>query len=92
MFSFVDPDPIKVQLKWHICTHENTWLHKVNWDPLQWAWHDPYAGQGNKVIPFFQFMTRLGRHILTTQTTREPTVAKIWHTYHVPHTIITKFW
>ena len=22
----VDPDPIKVQPEWHICTHENTWL------------------------------------------------------------------
>ena len=32
----VDPDSIKVQPEWHICTHENTWLHKVNWDPLQW--------------------------------------------------------
>ena len=21
----VDPDPIKVQPNWHICTHENTW-------------------------------------------------------------------
>ena len=33
----VDPDPIKVQPEWHICTHENTWLRKVTWDPLQWT-------------------------------------------------------
>ena len=26
----VDPDPIKVQPDWHICTHENTWLSKVS--------------------------------------------------------------
>ena len=25
----VDPDPIKVQSKWHICVHETTWLDKV---------------------------------------------------------------
>ena len=25
-----DPDPVKVQPEWHICTHENTWLHKVS--------------------------------------------------------------
>ena len=51
----VDPYPIKelLQPKWHICTHENTWLRKV--DPLQWTWRNPYAGQGSKVIPFFQF-------------------------------------
>ena len=30
--SIVDPDPIKVQPNWHICTHENTWLRKVSWD------------------------------------------------------------
>ena len=64
----VDPDPIKVQPDWHICTHENTWLCKVSWDPLQWTWCDPYGGQGSKPIPFFQFTTRLGRHILATQT------------------------
>ena len=33
----VDLDPIKVQLDWHICTHENTWLRKVSWDPWQWS-------------------------------------------------------
>ena len=85
----VDPNPIKVQLEWHICTHENTWLRKVNWDPLQWTWCGPYAGQGSKVIPFFQFTTRLGHHILAAQ---ESAVVKVWHTYHVPQTIITKFW
>ena len=88
----VDPDPIKVQPDWHICTHENTWLHKVSWDPLQWTWRDPYLDQGSKVVPFFQFTTRLGHHIPTAQTGRESVVAKVWHTYHVPHTIINKFW
>ena len=33
----VDPDPIKVQPECHICIHENTWLRKVSWDPLQWT-------------------------------------------------------
>ena len=28
----VNPDPINVQLEWHICTHENTWVRKVSWD------------------------------------------------------------
>ena len=88
----VDLDPIKVQLDWHICTHENTWLRKVSWDPLQWTWCDPYAGQGSKPIPFFHFTTRLGHHIIAAQSARDPTTAKVWKTYHVPNTIITKFW
>ena len=33
----VDPDPIKVQPDWHICTHENTWLLNVSWDPVQFT-------------------------------------------------------
>ena len=70
----------------HICTRENTW------DPLQWTWRDPYGHQGSKPIPFFQFTTTLGRHILAAQTARESAIAKVWHTYHVLHTIITKFW
>ena len=49
-------------------------------------------GQGSKPIPFFQFTTRLGEHILATQTAREPATAKVRHTYQVPHTIITMFW
>ena len=53
---------------------------KVSWDPLQWTWRDPYARQGSKPIPFFQFTTRLGRHILAAQTAREPAAAKVWHT------------
>ena len=88
----IDLDSIKVQSELNVFVHENIWLHKVNWNPLQWTWRDPYAGQGSKAIPFFQFMTRLGRHILIAQTARVTVVAKVWHTYHVPHTIINKFW
>ena len=55
-------------------------------------WCDPSAGQGSKVIPFFQFMNKLGRRIVVAQNNREPVAAKIWHTYHVPHTTIAKFW
>ena len=32
-----DPNPIQVQPEWHICTHENTWLCKVNWNLLVWT-------------------------------------------------------
>ena len=60
----VDPYPRKVQPEWHVCTHENTWLRKIIHDPLQWTWCDPYEHPEFKVIPFFQFTTRLGRHIL----------------------------
>ena len=68
----VDPDPIKVQPDWHICTHES----KVSGTLLQWAWRDPYTGKGSKPIPFFQFTTRLGRHIRAAQTTRETDFCK----------------
>ena len=57
-----------------------------------WTWRDPYVGKGSKPTPSFQIQTRLGCHILATQTTQEPVVAKIWHTYPVPHTIINNFW
>ena len=30
---------------------------------MQWTSRDPYAGQGSKPFTFFQFTTRLGRHI-----------------------------
>ena len=73
----VDPDPIKVQPDWHICIHENTWLRKVSWGPLQWTWRNPYVGPRSKIVHFFQFITRFGCHILAAQTTRELTVAKV---------------
>ena len=70
-----------------------TWLCKVSWDTL-WSRRgcDPYACQGSKTIPFFQCKTRLGCHILAVQTTQVSAVVKGCHTYHFPHTIITKFW
>ena len=40
----VDPKLVKVQPEWHICIHENTWLRKVSWNPLQWTCHDLYEG------------------------------------------------
>ena len=73
----VDPDPIKVQPKWHICTHENTWLHNISWDLVQCMWRDPYAARGSKVILFFHFTTRLDRYFLAAQTAREPAAAKV---------------
>ena len=88
----VDLGPIKVQLGLHICVHENTWPRKVSWDPWQWTRHDHYVRQGSKAIPFFQFMNKLVRHILVAQTNKGLVAAKIWHTYHVPHTTIAKFW
>ena len=63
----VEPDLVKVQPRWHICTHENAWLRKVSWDLLQWTWPDPYAGQRSKTIIIFQFTTTLGHHILAAQ-------------------------
>ena len=51
--------------------------YEVRWDPLQWMWRDPYAGQGSKVIPFFQFKTRLGRRTLAAQTARDLAAAKV---------------
>ena len=71
--------------------HENTWIRKFRRYPLQWMWCDHYVGQGSKSIPFFQFTTNFGRHILGAQTDREPVAAKIWHTYHVPHANVDKF-
>ena len=49
-----------MQLDWHICTHENTWLRKVNWDPLQWTWLHPYVGQGSKTHPFHPIYYYIG--------------------------------
>ena len=62
------------------------------YDGVYYYMNSPYAGQGSKPIPFFQFTTRLGRHILVAQSAQEPIAAKVWHTYKVSHTIITKFW
>ena len=69
----------------------SSWRPYSNRDPLQWMWRDPYAGQLTTVVPFFQFTTGWGHHILTAKINKEPTVAKTWHTYHVPHITIAKF-
>ena len=78
----IDLDSIKVQSELNVFVHENIWLHKVNWNPLQWTWHDPNEGQGSKVIAFFQFMSTLDCHILSTQNDKESATTKIWHTLY----------
>ena len=45
--------------------------------------YDPYVGEGSKAIPFFQFTTRLGRHILAAQVARELTTARYGTHHHV---------
>ena len=79
----------------HIGVHENTWPRKLSWDPWQWMWRDPYVRQG----PLLPIHDQIGLshpsccwYILVAQTNKGLAAAKIWHTYHVPHMTIAKFW
>ena len=77
----VDPNPIKVQPDWHICTHENTWLRKASWDPLQWTWRDPYAGQGS--IPSLSSNSQLD-WVGTSSYSNRPRVGCCKGLAHIP--------
>ena len=61
----IDPDPAEIQSDrdWCLWVWEARPLVRLQWDPREWQWRDPYSLPGSPAIPFFQYSARLGRHI-----------------------------
>ena len=74
----VDPDPDDVQSdpNWRLWAWEQRPLARLQWDPGEWQWRDPFASLDSPAIPFFQYTARLGRHILTGRRGAIPAAAE----------------
>ena len=57
-----------MDINWKLWVCEGKAICDMAWDPAEYAWKDPFQqGQNIKLVPFFQYTVKLGRHILTAQ-------------------------
>ena len=90
----VDPDPDDVQSdpSWRLWAWEQRPLARLQWDPGEWQWRDPFASPDSPAIPFFQYTARLGRHILTARRGATPAAAEHWRRQGLSALFLTDFW
>ena len=50
-----DPDSISVDLEWRLWAWESCPLARLQWDPGEWHWRDPFVAVDRPPIPFFQY-------------------------------------
>ena len=72
------PDSISGDQEWRLWAWGSRTLVRLQWDPREWQWRDPFAGADCPPTPFFQYSARLGRHILMARRQGVPAAAKHW--------------
>ena len=90
----IDPDPEEIvgDPSWRLWAWERRPLERLQWDPGEWQWRDPFASSGSPDIPFFQYTARLGRHILTARQGATPAAAEHWRRQGLTTVFLTDFW
>ena len=73
----VDPNPdvVASSPEWRLWAWESRPLARLQWDPGEWHWRDPFAAVGSPPIPFFRYLAQLGRHILLAGRQATPAAA-----------------
>ena len=74
----LDPDTVIRDHEWRLWAWGSRPLARLQWDPGEWQWRDPFAGADRPPIPFFQYTARLGRHILIAWRQGVPAAAEHW--------------
>ena len=90
----VDPDPATAVRgsAWRLWAWEGHPTHRLQWDPGEWRWRDPFAPPRSPEIPFFQYTARLGRRILTARIRKRPAAAEYWQRQGLSESFLTRFW
>ena len=87
-----DSDSISDDLEWRLWAWESRPLARVQWDPGERQWCDPFATVGSPPTPFFQYSARLGRHILVAQRQATPAAAEHWRRRGITSEFLASFW
>ena len=90
----VDPDPagISGEGEWRLWAWDSRPLARLQWDPGEWQWRDPFASPESPPVPFFQFSARLGRHILLSRRQAVPASAEHWRRQGLSPAFLEGFW
>ena len=91
---FVDPDPAGVvgEQAWRLWVWERRPLARLQWDPGEWFWRDPFSSPDSPGTPFFQYTARLGRHIQTARIGGTPAAAEHWRRQGLSGEFLSDFW
>ena len=87
----IDPDPAQIDTDWRIWAYGARPLARLQWDPGEWTWHDPYEPDAPG-SPFFQYTVRVGRHILSARRSATPAAAEHWRLQGLTHEFLADFW
>ena len=90
----VDPSPHLVagQPGWRLWAWDSRPLARLQWDPGEWHWRDPFAPADSPPVPFFQYTVRLGRHILVADRQTRPAAAEHWRRQGLSQDFLSGFW
>ena len=90
----VDPSPDVVATipGWRLWAWESRPMVRLQWDPGEWQWRDPFAAADSPLIPFFRYSARLGRHILLAGRQATPAAAEHWRREVLPPEFLVQFW
>ena len=89
----VDPnlDVVTADQEWRLWAWESQPFTRLQWDPREWQWRDPFAGAESPIL-FFRYSARLGRHILLARRQATPTTTEHWRREDLSHNNLTQFW
>lgn len=90
----VDPSPATIgdDFSWRLWAGDNRPLLRLQWDPGEWFWWDPYAAVDSPGTPFFQYTARLGRRIQRHWIDGTPAAAKHWWRQGISPAFLRVFW
>ena len=87
-----DPPLEKIEAHWKIWVQENRPLVRLQWDPGEYYWIDPFKQESEGKIPFFQYTVKLGRHILAGSKVACPAASCFWEQNGISTCFLEKFW
>ena len=86
----LDVDLDKVKPDWEVWVYGRCPLVRLQWDPGDFMWRDPVLGQ--REFSFFQYNTRLGRHILMAAKNTTISAEVYWRNEGMETQFIAEFW
>ena len=87
----IDPQLEAIKEHWKLRIFEKKPLTRLQWDPGEFWWKDPFDHSGKK-CGFFQYSVKIGRHILTAQRRTTPGATQFWTQQGITIEFLSKFW
>ena len=87
----IDPQVEAVKEHWKLRVFEKKPLIRLQWDPGEFWWKDPFDRM-EKRYGFFQYSVKMGRHILAAQRRTTPRASQFWNHQGITSEFLTKFW